>query len=77
MSQPTFDPKSQELAEYFLEGSKIHSPTRVRELAQCIQDTIEQQLEMWEEEGERQKGDDDGVEYGDPSDELADRLNRD
>jgi hypothetical protein len=46
-----YDPKCRELAEYFASDREL-SDERLDELAQCIQDTVEMTLGLWESEGQ-------------------------
>lgn len=70
------DPKSHELAEHFLaddeQVSRQHHNKRVMSLAQAIQQAVEDWCEN-ESENPREKGDDDGREYGHPGDARKER----
>lgn len=76
----TYDHGCYDLAETFLRDNEQTNPDRAtvekhaRELAGRIQQTIEDYFEEVTQENPREKGDDDGVEYGDPRDAMDERL---
>lgn len=76
MADTLYDTSCYELAESFLRDDERTNPDRktvekhAHQLAQRIQQTIEDYIEEVTQENPRQKGDDDGVEYGDPRDAI-------
>ena len=70
----SYDIKCYELASAFLEETHTDSPDRRIRLAQCIQDTIEQELCDWDEQDAADAKARDEAAYADHIDRQIDRM---